>query len=255
MITTIALEELTADSVARHGVVRLDAGRKLSAGELVDVARRVGKPKAFGLAKYRPDGFPPEATLIDTHGDGMTAAPRGFGEGWHQDSTFLAAPPEFTVLHAWDVPDCGGDTLFADTRPALSELSAGDVEALEELRLEHCVRGTYRIAPSDAGRRLEEVRASLPAAGHPAVLRHPRGGTTLLLSPLYTNDSLPPEDRPLFERALAAVVRGQAAHRWRAGEILVWDNRVVLHAATPYVGEQRRRLVRIVVDDAAGAAS
>ena len=255
MIATIALEQLTPESVSRHGVVRIEAGKLLSAEELVEITGRVGKPKAFGLAKYRPDGFPAEATLIDTHGDGMTAAPRGFGEGWHQDSTFLANPPEFTVLHALDVPRCGGDTLFADTRPALPELLESDLEALKKLSLEHSVHGSYRIALSDVGRRLDEIRENLPVTRHPMMFQHPRVGATLLLSPLYTKDSLDPQIRPLFDRVLQAVIKGQIVHRWTAGEILIWDNRVVLHAATPYLGEERRRLIRTVAHDLHEAVS
>jgi taurine dioxygenase len=254
VIAAITLDQLTADCVSRHGVVRLDAGRRLSAEELVDIAGRVGKPKAFSLAKYRPSAFPPEATLIDTHGDGATAAPRGFGEGWHQDSTFLAAPPEFTVLHALDVPRSGGDTSFADTRPALKELSEEDRAALANLRLEHSLRASYRVSASDVGRRLEDVLAGLAKTLHPAISRHPRGGETLLLSPLYTKDSLVPEVRPLFARALKAVVKNRVVHSWSAGEILIWDNRVVLHAASAYLGEERRRLIRTVAHDVAAAS-
>lgn len=255
MIPAIPLERLTADCVSRHGVVRLEAGKRLSAEELVDIAGRLGKPEAFGLTKYRPAGFPPEATLIDTHGDGVTAAPRGFGEGWHQDSTFLENPPEFTLLHALDIPSRGGDTAFADTRPALAEISAADREALSNVRLEHSVRDSYRISASDSGRRIEQVLAGLPSARHPAVLRHPRVGDTLLISPLYTKDGLDLETRPVFERALKAVVRGRIVHSWTAGETLIWDNRVVLHAAAAYLGDERRRLIRTVARDVEAAAS
>lgn len=255
MIAEVSLEQFTPENVTRGGVVRLTVGRKLSPEEFLAVASRLGAPEPFGLPKYRPDGFPPEVTLIDTHGDGVTAAPRGFGEGWHQDSTFLSAPPEYTVLHALDVPVSGGDTSFADTRPALLSLPAEERVALRGLDLEHSVLGTYRITPKDAGKTLGELSRGLPRTRHPAVFPHPRGGETLLLSPLYTSAELSAEIRPLFDRALEEVVRGAVVHRWTSGEILAWDNRVVLHAASAYRGEERRRLIRTVVRDAARGAS
>ena len=95
----------------------------------------------------------------------------------------------------------------------------------------------------------------MPSTRHAAVFQHPRGGETLLLSPLYTSAELSVEIRPLFDRALEEVVRGAVVHRWTSGEILAWDNRVVLHAASAYHGEERRRLIRTVVRDAVGGVS
>ncbi len=249
MIETIKLGELSPDVVSLWGVVRIALGEKLSPEGLLEVASKLGKPEGFVLPKYRPAGFPPEVTLIDTHGDGVSAAPRGFGQGWHQDSTYLADPPQFTVLHSLEVPSSGGDTMFADTRPALRALSEDDREALKNTSLEHSVRDSYRISAKDAGRSLDELRRSLPSASHPAVFSHPRGGTSLWLSPLYTQGGLDERSRPLFERAMKEVVKTRTNYSWRAGEILVWDNRVVLHAASSYAGDQRRLMMRTMARD------
>jgi taurine dioxygenase len=249
MITRIEVGELTPDVVSKQGVVCINVGRKLSPEQLVEIACIIGKPQAFHLQKYRPSYFPPEVTLLDNRGDSISAAPSGFGEGWHQDSTYLPNPPEFTVLHAIEVPDCGGDTLFADTRPAMLALSSTDVTTLSKLTLVHALTSTYRIAASDAGKTLGELMAQLPRTSHPIVMHHPRGGTTLCISPLYSNENVVPEARELYDRVLREVIRGEVAHRWRAGEVLIWDNRVVLHAATVYLGEQRRTLMRSVVRD------
>lgn len=253
MIASLTVRELTPEAVARHGVVRVAAGRRLSPAELVALAARVGRPKAFSLAKYRPAEFPPEVTLLDSHGDGVTAAPRGFGEGWHQDSTFLSAPPEYTVLHAWDVPEAGGETAFADTRPALAALTADERASLGRMKVRHALRSSYRVSAADVGRRLQDVLAGLSSAEHPALAAHPRGGDALLLSPLYAKDGVAPEDRPLYGRVLREVVRSRFAHRWSAGDVLIWDNRVVLHAAAAYKGDARRRLIRVVAHDEAAS--
>jgi taurine dioxygenase len=249
MIQTITLDELHADTVARFGVVRLEVGEALSPSDFLAVATRLGKPQPFALRKYRPEDFPPEVTLLDTHADPMNTAPRSFGEGWHQDSTFLDDPPAFTVLHAHAVPSRGGETLFSDTRPVLAALSAEERKAIATLSLEHAVRGTYRVSVNDLGRPIEDVLADLPRARHPLVFRHPRGGETLFLSPLYTRDDVAPELRPLWERLVAMIAAREVVHHWKVGEILVWDNRVVLHAATGYQGEERRRLLRTVIFD------
>jgi taurine dioxygenase len=248
-ITRIPLEEITPTTVSNHGVICVDLGRQLSPDELVGIAKRLGRPQAFALQKYRPAHFPSEVTLIDNRGDGTTAAPRGFGEGWHQDSTYLPQPPEFTVLHSVEVPDSGGDTLFADTRPALQSLSAVELAQLSEMKLEHALRSTYRISPFDVGKSLADVVAGLPRTCHPVVTRHPRVGLTLCISPLYAAEQVETGMRDLFDRLVCEVVNGQVAHQWKAGELVVWDNRVVLHAATAYLGDERRCLMRSVVYD------
>lgn len=254
MIATIKLEELNPKTVSTHGVVRMDIGRVLSPEELVEIATGLGKPQAFNLRKYRPADFPPEVTLIDTHGTGMNAAPRGFGEGWHQDSTYTSNPPEFTVLHSVQVPESGGETLFADTRPAVLELSELELTQLSELTLVHALGSTYRISQTDAGKTLDELVSGLPKARHPLVRQYPHAGTTLYLSPLYTKDTLDPSTRALFDRLLSKVLKGQLAHKWKTGELVVWDNRVVLHAASPYLGEARRCMLRVVVHDVGGVS-
>jgi taurine dioxygenase len=249
MIARISIDELTPETVSRHGVVALSVGMPLAPEGLLELARRMGRPEGFVLPKYRPADFPPEVTLLDSQGDGVTSAGRGFGQGWHQDSTYLENPPQYTLLHSHEVPDEGGDTFFADTRPALDALSGEDRLELEGLTLEHSVRESYKVSAKDAGRTLEEIRASLPSARHPAVHFSPRSGACLWLSPLYTTAVLPAVARPVYERALREVVKTKAVHKWKAGEVLVWDNRVVLHAASGYSGTKRRRLIRTMARD------
>jgi taurine dioxygenase len=251
MVTTIKLDQLTAKTVSTYGVVHLDVGKKLSPSEFLEMSRCLGKVVPFGLSKYRPGDFPREVTLLDNQGDGLTAAPSSFGEGWHQDSTFMPEPPEFTILHAQEVPRYGGETYFADTRPAFAALSREDREEILELRLEHSVQATYRISSTDAGRTLGEILRGLPVSSHPIANRNIFGEVSLCLSPLYTRGLLKPEVRPFFDRVLENVLKNQRAHEWKAGDVLAWDNRVVLHAASGYRGRERRQLLRTVAQDIA----
>ena len=249
MIPILELEQLSAQKISDYGVVHVKLSHYLTPDTFLAIASRLGKPVPFGLKKYCPEGFPPEVTLIDTLGDGMTAAPRGFGEGWHQDSSFLPDPPAFTVLHAYDIPSRGGDTLFADTRKALATLCPSDIQELRTTTFEHSVHSSYRITSQDVGLPLEEVRSRLPKTHHPAIMAHPRGGSTLWISPLYVQTNLQPQTKPLFDRVLAEILKHQIVHQWSAYDLILWDNRVVLHAASAYNGSERRRLIRTVVED------
>ncbi len=252
VIKTIRLEDFNPASVSAHGVVRLSSEKKYTPEEFLEIASRLGKPQSFGLSKYRPSRYPPEVTVLDNRGDGITAAPGTFGEGWHQDSTFLSDAPAYTVLHAWDVPADGGDTLFADTREILQTYCEETRKKLSALSLVHSVRSTYRVATKDVGLTLDEIMQGLPKSQHPLVFQHPRGDTTLMISPLYTQGGLSANDRELVDQLLEKIVSRQLVYKWKAGDIIAWDNRVVLHAATGYAGDERRRLIRTVVQDVLG---
>ena len=249
MIQRITLEAFTAETVSTYGVVCLDMKEKLDPEAFVKLSERLGKTLPFNLSKYRSVDSPSEITILDNLGDGITASTSSFGEGWHQDSSFLPNPPEYTVLHALDVPSDGGDTFFTDTRLAWERTPEKKRQILRGINLVHSVRDSYRLMPSDVGQTLEALLQTLPKAPHPLVLKHPRGGETLYLSPLYIKGNLYQEQQEIYSEILESVLIDQVTHRWEPGHILAWDNRVVLHAATGYGGKERRHLMRTVVED------
>jgi len=249
MITRITADQLSPQALARHGVICLETDDSPSPNDLLRLATRLGEPVAFRLDKYRPAHYPEQVTLLDNQGDGVTSAPRSFGEGWHQDSTYLAKPPAFTVLCALQVPGKGGETRFADTRSAWNRLDPALKHKLRQLQLEHSVHDSYRVGEADVGRSLGELMERLPRAVHPVVQQHPRAGETLCLSPLYAERQVAVAHASLYKRLIQDVTREAVKHCWQAGQILAWDNRIVMHAASGYAGPHRRRMMRVVVAD------
>ncbi|MCK6263967.1 TauD/TfdA family dioxygenase [Vibrio sp. ZSDE26] len=249
MIHRISLDELCAKTVSDFGVVCIDLDVPLSPVEFVQASKKLGSVVPFELSRYRPNEYPKEVTLIDNLGDGLTAAPPCFGEGWHQDSSFLPNAPEYTLLHALDVPSDGGETHFSDTRQGWSRLPEPLREVLRGYELTHAVRDSYRLVPKDVGRSLGELLHSLPHSSHRLVQNHPRVGETLFLSPLYTSRNLTEDQQVGYSTVYKEVLKDQVTHYWQPSQILAWDNRVVLHCASGYAGTQRRRLIRTMVQD------
>lgn len=245
----ITLDELSAETVSRFGVVCVPTESPPNPDSLIEIAQRVGKPVPFGLGKYQTAELPREITVLDNLGDGVTAAPRSFGEGWHQDSSFLPSAPAFTMLLALDVPSSAGETLFADTRAGLSGASESELADLANISLLHSVGPTYRIAPKDIGKSVQELCDSLPRAQHPLLFNHPIAGNTLLISPLYTSLNLQADTKHIVDSLLDKILRESFSHNWTVGDIVVWDNRVVLHCAPGYAGVERRRLMRVVIEE------
>ncbi len=216
-------------------VVLVFPGQQLSASEQVAFARRFGELYLF-----------PHAPGIDGHPEilGIFNLKGGIGEGrWHSDATFDACPPALSILAAQALPSRGGETGFANQYVAYETLSPGMQEMIGRLQAVHDA--------SSHGRREED-------ATHPVVRTHPLTGRKAL----FVNSE--------FTRRFAHMTRRESegllsfltqhahrpefcyTHRWRAGDVVMWDNRAAQHypvVNTP-AGEERRMWRVTVAGDA-----
>jgi len=163
---------------------------------------------------------------------------------WHIDMSFLEAPPLGSMLYAKEVPDAGGDTLWANMYMAYEVLSDGMKELLDGLMGVHTAGPVYgpRQVTGDraAGTtmKLDQTEEALSEVLHPVVRTHPETGRKLhYLSPRFTigiegmDDA---EAQPLLDELFAHQLRPEFLyrHRWRPGDLVMWDNRAVNHRAT-----------------------
>ena len=179
------------------------------------------------------------------------------GGGWHTDHSYDLAPALGSILLAREVPDQGGDTMFASMHHAYEALSDGLKRTLEGLRAVHSSRHVFgagsRYGKDTAGRIGNEGLATQDAV-HPVVLRHPETGRkTLYVNAAFTTHFegwTENESRPLLNYLYAHAAQPQFHTRfqWRKGSIAFWDNRATWHfAINDYHGE-RRLMHRITLD-------
>ena len=163
---------------------------------------------------------------------------------WHADTTHLAAPPALTLLLARVIPAYGGDTMFANQYLAYENLSPGLRTTLDSLRAVH--QGTELAAEAGLGK--EAVTAV-----HPVVRTHPETGRrSLFVNGNYTrrvDGWTEAESAPLLEYLYAQACRPEYTwrHRWRPGDLIIWDNRCTQHAVVADVGGQERVLHRVTI--------
>jgi len=182
---------------------------------------------------------------------------RLFGLGnmlWHSDSSFKATPAKFSLLSARVVPGEGGNTEFADMRAAWDTLEPALQEECRALICEHSQiysRGMLGFTDfSDEQRELwAPVRQRL-------VRRHPRTGrlSLFLSSHIGGIDGWPVPEARMFIRDLTEHATQQPfvySHRWRQWDLVMWDNRVVMHRARRYDHHAVRDLHRTTVADCA----
>ena len=171
--------------------------------------------------------------------NGKPLGPRDGGSHWHSDNSYKPEPARATLLYAVEVPDEGGDTLFCNMTAAYEELPA-DLKARVEGRTATHDYG-YR---DDLARREGRLalltpaqRAATPPVQHPVVRTHPETGRkALYVSPGVTRciDGLEAAESEALKQALFAHClqeRYRLRYRWRAGDVVIWDNPAVMHSA------------------------
>ncbi|MGE3244713.1 MAG: TauD/TfdA dioxygenase family protein [Beijerinckiaceae bacterium] len=164
---------------------------------------------------------------------------------WHTDSSFRKVMSKASLLFAREVPPEGGDTNFASTSQAWEALPAETKRRIEGLTVIHDfeqARRRFGLPP-----RAPEIRAKLPPVSHPLVAQLPDGRKALLLgmhaSHIEGMDA--DESRALLDELTAFATQPQFTyrHRWRVGDLVMWDNRCTMHRAMPYALERDRRLL------------
>lgn len=207
----------------------------------LSVDRHKAFTRRFGEIFIHPnynfgDNDPEMVFLLRRPGDESVA-----GEFWHQDTSMMAEPPMGAILYALEVPEYGGDTLFANQYMAYETLSEGMKRLLAPLKAVH---NDTRVAGPDAGvnaRRSSQVRDDADwrptESAHPVVRTHPETGRKcLFVNPVYVNhiDAMSEaESRPLLDYLYEHAIRPEftCRFRWRPGSIAFWDNRSSMHLA------------------------
>ena len=181
-----------------------------------------------------------------------------FGGGWHSDMSFLEKPSVGSILYALQVPDFGGDTLFASQAAAYEALSDGLKATLEGLNAIHSAGKEYSSKGASAQKRQSmQVSEAEGLAGefiHPVVKVHPESGRkALYVNPAFTMRFAgwtKRESKPLlsflFEHSRQEAFT--CRFRWAKGSVAFWDNRSVWHYALNDYQGQRRHMRRVTVD-------
>lgn len=182
-----------------------------------------------------------------------------FANAWHTDLSYLPEPPAYTLLHAWEVPDYGGDTIWANQYMAFETLSFGLQQTLLNLKAVHSAGMAY-----GTGGLLDKVKdltsmAIAPSAEaynewtHPAVITHPvTGRKALYVNPVYTTRFegwMPNESQSLLTFLNRHSVNENLTCRlhWACHTLAIWDNRCTLHNALNDYPGQRREMFRTSV--------
>jgi len=177
-------------------------------------------------------------TLDPAKTNALLASYRQGNFHWHIDGAADELPQKATLLTAREVDPAGGDTEFANTYAAYAALSEAERTEIADLHVVHTFAHAQSLANPDA---TEQQRASwdrVPARVHPLVWTRRNGRRSLLLGATAAEIVGWPEDtgRALLDRLLDRSTRPEFTlrHKWRKGDLVMWDNTGMLHRALAF---------------------
>ena len=254
------LGEIVA-ALDRHAVLVLPA-QPLTDAQQIAFSGRLG-PLETTIKAYRADHKPrldlhiSDVSNLDENNQVLAEDDRrrmnGLGNRlWHTDSSFKPVPARYSLLSARTIPAEGGETEFADLRAAWDALPAPMQQSIEGLVAEHSIlhsRGTIGFTDFS-----EEERARLQPVPQTLVRTHPGSGRKTLYLASHAGairGMRLPEARLLLLDLMEHATQPQFVyrHRWRVGDLVIWDNRCTMHRARPYDLSVPRDMHRTTVSD------
>lgn len=229
-------------ALVEHKVLIL-RDQQIDDADHIRFAQRLGDV-TYGHPVWDSGDVPDEVYSLDSTAD-------GFADEWHTDVTFMARPPAASILRPVILPSLGGDTNWADGEAAYRSLSeplrrlADGLVAVHDGNREFGYYLRHRRGGQGNdwdGKRVTE----LEPVRHPVVRVHPESGRrTLFVNPGFTSHIegvSDAESRGLLDAFYAHLTKPEhiVRHRWRLGDVVLWDNRSTLHYANRDYTERRR---------------
>ncbi|HZP34279.1 MAG TPA: TauD/TfdA family dioxygenase [Candidatus Acidoferrales bacterium] len=233
-------------------------GQELSDEDLIAFSRR------FGELDWAPvqesgrrfvEGHPEIYVVSNVVENGVPIGSLGAGEAtWHTDMSYLDVPPKASMLYALEVPASGGDTYFNNMYAAYESLPEQVKRRIDGLSIKH--DATY----NSGGYLRQGVMAvddpmSSPGVYHPLVCTHPETLRRVLYLGRRRNaylGGLPlTESEALLDQLWSYATRPELAwgHKWRVGDLVLWDNRCTMHRRDSFDNSSRRVMHRTQIRD------
>jgi alpha-ketoglutarate-dependent taurine dioxygenase len=227
-----ALPAWTLEALEEHGALIF---RDLHIDDATQVAfsKKLGRVETFGSGEH-PEIF---RVTLDPTKNPVAAYLRGTFD-WHIDGCTDDIPIKATLLVAKAVAESGGETEFASTYAAYDDLTEEEQERLASLRVVHSIEATQRLVNNDPTPDELAMWRARPSKEHPLVWTHQSGRRSLVLG--ATTDYVVGMDRDagraLLDDLLARSTTPERIyrHEWSVGDMVIWDNRGVLHRAGRY---------------------
>jgi alpha-ketoglutarate-dependent taurine dioxygenase len=242
LVADDALPGLILEALETHGaLIFRQAG--IDDDTQVAFSKRLGQVEVFGQG-VNPEIF---RVTLDPQKNRAAVYLRGTFD-WHIDGCTDDVPIMATILSAHAVAESGGETEFASSYAAYEDLSAAEQERCRTLRVVHTIEASQRLVNNDPSPEELAVWRSRPSKVHPLVWTHQSGRRSLVLGATasHVEGMDADESRALLDDLLARATAPERIyrHHWTVGDLVIWDNRGVLHRACRYDATSPRDMHR-----------
>lgn len=224
----------------------------LDADQQLAVAAQFGSISLYPIEKYFGSNEPSQQVIVDD------AENPPVTDMWHTDVTWLERPPVAALISMLELPEYGGDTMWASTTLAYDALSETMKSLVNGLTATHsCHQSFVNIAEEKSGIAglADQLKAAYPAISHPIVRTHPRTRKRSLFitdrGVMHHIDGLSTAESNAVLNFLDQHVAQPRFHirwKWSAGAMAIWDERTTLHRGVSDHYPQRRVIRRCTVD-------
>jgi taurine dioxygenase len=245
-------------AVHRHALVRV-RNQRMSVAEYVAFGEKLGTIMPYPDERYR---HPEHAgVFVSSNAKGRTMGMARSGYFWHTDLSFQKKPQPLTVLFPQVLPQTKRETLFVNMAEIYEDLPGGLRSIVEGRTAQHDPVLRYKVGQADVdanldvGEIIENGRKAFPAPDHPCVITHPVTKRRIL----YMNEGfttaingVPYEDSQAALKQIFAFIRQPEhirTHSWELGDIIIWDNRMLIHRSGAIVPGETSTIFRLGIDD------
>ena len=255
------LDDATFSSIeaaySEHAVL-LFRGQQMTDEQHVDFSRRLGELEVHVLKEFSKPEHPEVYVLSNIIENGKPIGIKDAGSYWHTDLSYTKSPSRGSILYSIEVPHAAdgtplGDTEFASTAAAYDNLSEEMKAKLQDLKAVHRFWDRYISSRKAAGIEVvisDERRAELPDVVQPVIRTHSVTGR----KSIYVNEGFTVgivgmsdnESRALLEELYAhcAQAKFRYRHKWRVGDVVMWDNCTTIHRLNVDFALPQRRLMQ-----------
>lgn len=235
-------------------------GQELNAERYVAFTRKLGRPQVYFQPQYHhPDHSEVFVSSNVIEADGKKLGVSGTGRYWHTDCAFEKHPLSFTSIYPLVFPKSARETSYIDMAAVYSKLPDELKSYVETATAVHEGKMRYKVQASDIDKSLAElldrIHNEVPPVNHPAVIQHPVTGEKILyISSGFTTKlaGLSYEENERVMQALfdfAEKPEHIHTHYWEEGDLIIWDNRPLVHKASSIQPGEKSKSYRIGIYD------
>lgn len=246
-------KQLVREAFLEHHIL-VFRNQKLSKPEQAAFTEQFGELESHVARQHDGSGTPIVHTVSNLDAQGKPSyKPTTHGNYfWHTDKSYHAKPSLATLLHAIELPKQGGATQFANISLAFDALPEERKKAFADLKVVHSWEANRRNTKNRPA--TEEEKRDRPPVIHPMIRTHPETGRKVLYIGIHTSHIVgmsTTESRTLLDELgdFCAQDEFVYTHDWQPGDLVMWDNRTLLHRANANYGmnKERRILHRTVI--------